>query len=91
MAQFYARAQGDRGEVTRRGTKTSGMYVSAGSWSGGASIRLYYDAKTDRDMMCISIIPWGGHGTTRLLYDGPCDGKVQTELASVMQGGEEEG
>jgi len=46
MAQFYADIKGDRGQVTRTGTKNSGLYGHVRGWSvGGVVDVLHIDGK----------------------------------------------
>lgn len=45
MAQFYGDLQGNRGEATRMGTKSSGIRAHVRGWNVGARIHV----KVDRD------------------------------------------
>ncbi len=38
MSHFYGTLKGDRGAVTRRGTKASGISASAQSWDGSVTV-----------------------------------------------------
>jgi len=73
MSHFYGVLNGSRGEATRCGTKKSGLAVTAASWSGAVSVRLYVNAD-GVDRARVSLVPWHGAGTSRVLYDGPVDG-----------------
>ena len=55
MAQFYASIQGNRGEATRMGTKSSGIYGHIRGWDIGAEINMMYDEKTDSDICQITV------------------------------------
>lgn len=72
MAHFYGVLKGARREVTRCGTKASGLETTAASWQGAVSVYLY--AKDGVDYARVSLRPWHGQGTDRLLYDGPVSG-----------------
>ena len=49
MAHFYASIQGNRGEATRTGTKTSGIEGHIKGWSVGARVIVTYNEKTQKD------------------------------------------
>ena len=49
MAQFRGTIQGQRGEASRLGTKSSGLRVEAASWSGKIVVELRHDAKSGKD------------------------------------------
>lgn len=51
MAHFYAEIQGNRGEVTRCGSKTSGMYGHIRGWDVGVQINIHHDEETDSDIV----------------------------------------
>lgn len=55
MAQFYASIQGNRGQATRMGTKTSGMDAHIRGWNLGANVRLHYDEDKETDVLIIEI------------------------------------
>ena len=47
MARFYASIQGNRGEATRMGTKTSGIGGHIRGWNVGARIEIRHVAGKD--------------------------------------------
>ena len=51
MAQFYAEIQGNRGEATRMGSKSSGINGHIRGWHVGAKVSCYYDEESDRDIV----------------------------------------
>ena len=53
MAQFYASIQGNRGEATRMGTKSSGIYGHIRGWDVGCSVIIRYDKKTGKDIVTV--------------------------------------
>lgn len=75
MAHFYGTLEGSRGQITRCGTKNSGVTVVAASWKGAVRISLWFDEKNNVDMMDVSLIPWKGVGSSRILYHGPVSGE----------------
>ena len=75
MSHFYGRLQGSRGQATRCGTKKSRMDITCASWEGAVNAYAYYDEKSGRDMVLVTLKTWHGYGTDRVLYDGPISGK----------------
>lgn len=70
MAQFYGKIQGQRGEATRLGSKTSGLRTTAASWEGAVRVRLdHIDGAWDEAR--ISLATWHGAGNDVRLYAGP--------------------
>jgi hypothetical protein len=58
MAHFYMNAQGNRGEVTRMGTKNSGMFAHVRGWSSGIRVEAYHDEEAGED--CFRVYSTGG-------------------------------
>jgi hypothetical protein len=85
MAQFYASIQGNRGEATRLGTKSSGMMTVAASWQGAVKTYLWYNEEKECDWAEVTLMPWHGQGTHRLLYCGPVSGLEQSEQSEQKQ------
>lgn len=85
MAHFLASIQGSRGEASRLGTKNSGLDVTAASWAGSVSVRLWYSASDDLDMCNISLAPWHGSGVHVPLYHGPVGSFVFSDLSAIVQ------
>ena len=50
MAQFYAEIQGNRGEATRMGTKSTGIHGHIRGWNIGVRVQCNYDSGTDSDI-----------------------------------------
>lgn len=76
MAHFLGTIQGNRGEASRLGTKSSGLHAQIGSWEGGITVNLYYDEFSSRDMVDISFRQWvNGAGINKPIYSGPVSGK----------------
>ena len=53
MAHYYARAQGNKGEATRCGTRSSGIIARADSWSIGAMSVIKYDTTINADVVTL--------------------------------------
>ncbi len=51
MAQFYASIQGNRGEASRMGTKSSGIEGHIRGWNIGARVVCSHDDKTGKDVV----------------------------------------
>lgn len=70
MAHFYGILEGGRGEVTRCGTKGSGLRTIAASWQGCVVVDLY--EKDGTDYATVRLRPWkGSSGPYLSLYSGP--------------------
>lgn len=81
MAHYYGTIQGNKGKVSRVGTKASGLIAYAASWEGAVRVEVY--RKDERDHAYVALVPWHGNGTSRVLYDGPVSGQCAAELNSV--------
>jgi len=53
MAQFRATIEGARGDVSRLGTKKSGLTVRVNGWNVGVSVRIWHNEKTGLDNILI--------------------------------------
>lgn len=83
MAHFYAGIHGSRGEITRLGTKKSGMSAFVNGWNIGVEIWARYDEANDCDI--ITITPTGGSN------HGNVDAKpiiIQNPVQKKLTGGE---
>jgi hypothetical protein len=69
VAHFYGVMEGNRGRVTRCGSKDSGLGVHAASWSG--SVRVYLFVQGGANFVRVELAPWHGAGVSRELYHGP--------------------
>jgi hypothetical protein len=61
MAHFYATCQGNRGETSRTGSKSSGIVATASGWDIGGSIYLRYDPDLNTDVISLEVT----HGSNR--------------------------
>lgn len=69
MSHFYGSMKGSRGEVTRQGTKSSGITAHVRGWNIGASIRCYIDSK-GRD--CVEMgLTGGSNANSATLENAP--------------------
>ena len=62
MAHFYGNMKGARGETTRCGNKSSGMFAHVRGWKLGVEVRMSYDEKTGEDI-CTVVLTDGSHAT----------------------------
>jgi hypothetical protein len=83
MAHFRSVIQGNRGEASRCGARSSGMWASIASWSGSVYVNIRYDKDKELDIVEVSLSPHHGHGVSKVLYVGPVG-----EFLPVVLGGE---
>ena len=62
MAHFRATIQGARGEASRLGGKSSGIYTTTRGWNIGVDCHLWYDAENDRDILTVTVDRGSGTG-----------------------------
>ncbi len=55
MAHFYGTLKGQAGEATRRGSRNSGLRVTAASWQGAVYPYLWHDEKTGKDCYRVEV------------------------------------
>jgi hypothetical protein len=60
MAHFIGYMEGSRGQVSRLGTKRSGMVTQVQGWNFGVKAAIYYNEKTDRDEVRIMLTHGSG-------------------------------
>lgn len=65
MAHFYGDIQGNRGQATRMGTKSSGIDGHIRGWNIGAKVYCQYNEKTGKDEVTVYITG----GSNRSGYD----------------------
>lgn len=63
MSHFYSTTRGHRSQVSRTGTKVSGMHTTCNGWDIGASIIASYSSELDSDI--INVIITGGSNNSR--------------------------
>lgn len=59
MAHFLARIKGNRGDVTRTGSKRSGLSASINGWHLGCDVLIEYDERRKTDVVTV----WKTHGS----------------------------
>lgn len=74
MSHLYGKVQGGRGEVTRTGTKKSGLTTTAASWEGSVQVSVNFNETEGCDWCRVVLAPWQGQGNHVLLYEGPVSG-----------------
>jgi hypothetical protein len=70
MSHFYGILQGNRGEATRCGHKSSGLHTVAAAWSGAVQVDLLVNADGE-DIAHVYLRTWHGNGVNQTLYMGP--------------------
>lgn len=63
MSHFYADIQGNRGQATRGGSKSSGIDGHIRGWDIGCSVVIRYNEQTEKDEMTIYLTS-GSNGHT---------------------------
>src|SRR5262245_6418455 len=58
MSHFYGTLKGQAGEATRRGSRNSGLRVTAASWQGAVYTYLWHDDETGKDHYRVELGPW---------------------------------
>lgn len=53
MAHFRGTIEGDRGEVSRLGTKKSGLIATVNGWTTGVTVTIHYNEETGEDVVYI--------------------------------------
>jgi hypothetical protein len=69
MSHFYGTLQGNRGQATRCGTKSSGVTAVAASWRGCIKVWIYR-GDDDRDHFQVTQNCWQGSGVYEVLAEG---------------------
>ncbi len=70
MAHFYGKIEGPNANITRAGTKTSGLVTYIAGWGG--AVRSYAWVNGEGvDMVRVEKVRWKGVGESKLLYEGP--------------------
>jgi hypothetical protein len=70
MAHFYGTLQGNRGgEVTRAGSKNSGLTSYSASWNGAIRVCVYADEEGN-DCYRVDQTTWHGHGISEPIAEG---------------------
>jgi hypothetical protein len=83
MSHFYGTLQGNKGEATRCGSKSSGVDAVAASWRGCGTAFTYFNEERGVDMLRLAIDVWKGAGMRAVLYDGPVD--PRTDPSALLE------
>ena len=62
MARFIGEVRGNRGAITRLGSKSSGMNTECNGWNSGVKVTAIYNAEFDIDEFLIYATNGSGHG-----------------------------
>jgi hypothetical protein len=79
MAHYFGEVQGTRGKATRLGTRSSGLRVTAASWSG--AIRVELEHINGRERFLIVALDWPSGDSRRILGQGWLDEERETKRA----------
>ena len=63
MAQYRASVQGQRGEASRLGGKSSGISAWVNGWHLGVNVSAHYNEMTDCDVIAVAINGGSNGGT----------------------------
>jgi len=74
MSHFYGNMQGARGETTRCGTKTSGMWAHIRGWDVGCSVQLVHE--NGKDIVHVYKTGGSNYPTPMLLMAFTKDGQI---------------
>lgn len=69
MSKFYGMIQGNRGAVTRGGSKNSGIRGSVQSWDGSCQTELWYNDSNEL-MIRLSISEGSSSYGSEILFNG---------------------
>ena len=69
MSHFYGTLQGNCGQVTRQGTKRTGLSAVAASWADCVKVYVYINQQ-GRDCFTVYQEPWQGAGIREDLAQG---------------------
>ncbi len=61
MAQFMAEIQGNKGSVSRLGSKSSGIRAEINGWEVGVSVNAFYNDDLDRDEIEVTVTGGSNH------------------------------
>ena len=75
MARFIGEVQGNRGAVTRLGSKSSGMNTECNGWHSGVKVIAIYNAEFDIDEFLIYATNGSGNGDSDGFIGKVIDGK----------------
>jgi hypothetical protein len=70
MAQYYGTIQGNRGEASRIGHKTSGLHSVTNAWGIGCTVLLSWDSSKQCDMIQIYLTDGSNGNKSQLLWSG---------------------
>jgi hypothetical protein len=71
MATFFGTVQGGRGKATRLGHGSTGLHVTAQSYSGSIIVNLHQSDQNGNDYCTISVAEGSASGGGHTLYSGP--------------------
>jgi hypothetical protein len=95
MAQFRATIKGQRGEVSRLGSRKTGLSARVNGWNLGVQVEAEYDADFDRDVFTMYLTGGSNQSNDRVLIgtftqdsrDALRDARIQGALQTVVMKG----
>ena len=84
MAQFFGSIEGQRGEATRLGNKSSGLVTEACSWQDKIVVRLTHNEATGKDEFTIDMEPHQGSGDRVEIAKGVIGDCASIEIAEAV-------
>jgi hypothetical protein len=70
MAQYYGTIQGNKGEASRLGHKTSGLIATASGWHLGAKVYLYWNEESQCDVIRICVTDGSNGSQEKCVFEG---------------------
>ena len=71
MAHFLGVVQGNHGEVSRGGSRRSGIRTIIRTAQGSLHVESFLDPDTSQTMVRVTLQPWEGAGCNHRMYEGP--------------------
>jgi len=90
MAQFRGTIQGNRGEASRLGTKSSGLRITSNGWKSGIKVITTYDPDTNSDTHTVYATNGSSGGWYRKLIGVFADGDFKLNGKSIWEGDDNE-
>lgn len=81
MAHFYRTLLGSREQVSRLGTKASGVRAVAALWDGSIRVDIRHDSETGEGLFEIWQDTWHGQGINELIATGILGKPAKREAA----------
>lgn len=75
MAQYIGFVSGTHGEVSRLGSKKSGMQTIARGWGLGGAVQMFHrgEGETSRDVVSLRIVQGSNGGPVCMVFEGTAE------------------